>query len=169
MDVYGKNPTTERGSYFRNNVWWWRPLWDYCEKVAPDLCEGVSGHFNDGDGLDEDDAATLALRLFAEIETGRTAEYEKAYNFALAQIPREKCKHCDATGIRTDEVGVEMGMPERELEPAVAIIVGRTHGWCNACGGEGMRDSMLSEYPFSVDNVREFATFAEESGGFSIC
>ena len=25
------------GIYFRNNVWWWRPLWNYCYNIAPDL------------------------------------------------------------------------------------------------------------------------------------
>jgi hypothetical protein len=26
MDVYGKEPKSDKGEYFRNNVWWWRPL-----------------------------------------------------------------------------------------------------------------------------------------------
>ena len=25
MDVYGLEPRKEKGEYFRNNVWWWRP------------------------------------------------------------------------------------------------------------------------------------------------
>ena len=27
------------GVYFRNNVWWWRPLWNYCLAVAEDIIE----------------------------------------------------------------------------------------------------------------------------------
>jgi hypothetical protein len=38
MDVYGKDAVSEKGEYFRNNVWYWRPLWNYCIEVAPDLC-----------------------------------------------------------------------------------------------------------------------------------
>ena len=72
MDVCGKAPTSETGEYFRNNVWWWCPLWDYCAEVAPDLTEGISGHYNDGDGLDAVGAHKLAAMLTAEIETGRT-------------------------------------------------------------------------------------------------
>jgi hypothetical protein len=34
MDVYGKAPTVEEGKYFRNNLWWWRPLWTYVEEVV---------------------------------------------------------------------------------------------------------------------------------------
>ena len=29
MDVSGMNPSSETGEYFRNNVWWWRHLWNY--------------------------------------------------------------------------------------------------------------------------------------------
>ena len=53
MDVYGRNPTTKQGEYFRNNVWWWHPLADYCTSVAPDItAQCNSWHHNDGDGLD---------------------------------------------------------------------------------------------------------------------
>ena len=38
MDMYGRKPTGERGEYFRNNVWWWHPLADYCIMIAPDIC-----------------------------------------------------------------------------------------------------------------------------------
>ena len=39
MDVYGKKPKGEKGDYFRNNVWWWRPLWQYCASSAPELID----------------------------------------------------------------------------------------------------------------------------------
>ena len=165
MDVVGRN---NPDAYFRNNVWWWRPLWDYCVELAPELCEEVSGHYNDGDGLDEDGALQLSAILYMEIESGRTLRYEKAYNKRISELPRHDCNLCEGTGIRTDAVGVDMGMPTRELEPHVAAIVGRTHGWCNACGGEGLADDWQTSYPFSVENVSEFADFLADCGGFSI-
>lgn len=49
MDVIGQSPVSERGEYFRNNVWWWHPLWEYCERLAPDLIPSDNlGHYNDG-------------------------------------------------------------------------------------------------------------------------
>ena len=168
MDVYGKNPVSETGEYFRNNVWWWRPLWEYCVDVAPELTSDVSGHYNDGDGLDADGAQELARILLEELESGNTAKFEEAYRMEMASLPRHDCKYCGATGIRTDDIGVEMGMPDKELEEHVAIAVGRTHGWCNGCGGEGKVDDHRASYPFSAENVRAFAEFLEQSGGFSI-
>lgn len=168
MDVFGKSPTTETGEYFRNNVWWWRPLWNYCCEIAPDLCEGVNGHYNDGEGLDADGARDLAARLQAEINSGRTAACEAAYNAYRASLPRRNCEFCGGTGIRDDKVGVNLGMPTQALTPDVAAIVGRTHGYCNGCGGEGKRDDDMMSYPFDTDNVAEFAEFLADSGGFEI-
>ncbi|NBS92166.1 MAG: hypothetical protein EBS91_00065 [Betaproteobacteria bacterium] len=169
MDVYGKAPTDDAGEYFRNNVWWWRPLWNYCEHVAPELCKEVDGHSNAGSGLDAEGAQKLAAILFAEIRSGRTKKYEEDYRAELAALPREVCSLCEGTGIRTDKVGQDMGMPTRELPPEVAILTGRTHGWCNGCDGVGTKEHWAAGYPFDVSNVDEFALFLESCGGFSIC
>jgi len=155
MDVYGKQPTAEVGNYFRNNVWWWRPLWDYVEEVAPQLAERVEhGHTNDGDGLDASESTELAAILTAEIDAGRTAQYAAGYTARMEALPEEPCTYCDATGTRSDEVGQKAGMVERK--------------WCNACHGKGSRRPMDTWYEFSAENVREFRDFLVASGGFEI-
>ena len=172
MDVFGKNPKSEKGEYFRNNVWYWRPLWDYCcvvgsEVITDAVAEGCC--YNDGVGLGAKDSARLSEILFQELWEGRTADFEKRHNEWLASLPRENCELCGATGIRTDVIGTDMGQPTRELSPEVQILTGRTHGWCNGCDGVGTRESFGMNYPFSIDNVREFAEFLAECGGFEVC
>lgn len=170
MDVIGKNANSETGEYFRNNVWWWRPLWNYCLELHGDIAGRVEyGHSNDGDGLDADDSRALGLRLLEDVKSGRTAEYKTDYDRELSELPRTKCDLCEGTGIRTDKVGKEHGMPEQELGEAEAIILGRTHGSCNSCHGYGTMANWLTHYPFEVDNVREFAEFLLDCGGFQIC
>ena len=170
MDVYGKNAQSETGEYFRNNVWFWHPLWDYCLNLHDDIVgdpEG-EGHTNSGFSLDSEQALALGNRLLNDIEEGVTEDYRLAYYAKLAELPRTDCPHCDATGTRSDAIGVEMGMPTRELDEATAILVGRTHGWCNACDGVGTQEPWLANYPFQVENVKEFAHFCIASGGFEI-
>jgi len=29
FDIYGSSPKSEKGKYFRNSVWWWRPLAEF--------------------------------------------------------------------------------------------------------------------------------------------
>ena len=79
MDVYGLNPTTTApaqpnhddfdsedwkaywegqslsGQYFRNNVWWWRPLWNY----VANLCSEVITEEDPEDPKDPGDPATI--------------------------------------------------------------------------------------------------------------
>jgi len=80
MDVYGEEPTSEQGKYFRNNVWWWHPLAQYCEHVAPELAKRcASWHSNDGEGLNAEDSIELANILQAEVNANRTMQYEREW------------------------------------------------------------------------------------------
>jgi hypothetical protein len=40
---------------------------------------------------------------------------------------------------------------------------------CNACHGKGAVPHFATHYPFSEENVQEFAAFLRECGGFRIC
>ena len=72
-----------RGIYFRNNCWWWRPLWDYCFLVdnlgliSREVYE--SGHSNNGAGLNDKDAKLLGNRLMEHIADGSTIKYQADY------------------------------------------------------------------------------------------
>lgn len=158
MDVYGKNPSSDEGKYFRNNVWWWHPLWTYCYAIAEDLIsEEVYqlGHSNDGAGLGADASKKLAFRLKGAIAEGHTKRYEIEYTQKLEALPDEVCGLCEGTGVRTDEIGVNLGMDVRKE--------------CNGCKSTGKTRPFETEYPFSEENVKEFATFLEACGGFEIC
>jgi hypothetical protein len=169
MDVIGKNAKTERGEYFRRNVWGWRPLWDYALTMHGDITGKVEyGHSNDGDGLGADDAYRLGLALYDDLADGIAERYVAERNVELSNLPDEDCTYCGATGIRSDAVGVDMGMPTRELDQVTAAVVGRTHGWCNGCGGRGKNAHFETNYSLSVEDIREFAHFLVECGGFEI-
>ena len=163
MDVYGKAPTSVAGEYFRNNVWWWRPLADFVTTEHADLTSACHyWHSNDGDGLDGAASAALGLALEADLASGRVKEYADAYTARLAALPLEPCTYCDSTGVRTDAVGKQLGLDvPRDPE------TGR--GGCNACSGTGHLQSGECSYPFGVENVAEFARFLKACGGFSIC
>lgn len=170
MDVYGKKPTAPSGEYFRNNVWWWRPLANYILEVAPApltrKCH--SWHSNDGAGLGAADARTLAVILQDELDSGRCQIYADAYEAKRKSIPPIMCEICQGSGVRSDSVGVENKQPTRRIEDPEHPRFGQI-GWCNGCDGVGTRPSWDAAYPFSAENVREFVTFLRDCGGFSIC
>ena len=148
MDVSGKDPVSETGSYFRNNCWWWRPLWQYCHRVAPELIDEetwTSGSYNDGAGLEADAAAKLGVKLLALIEEGSTKQWENDYLKYLDSLPDENCRVCNNNN---------RGHSKKKE--------------CRSCDGKGIRNNWAKSYPFDVENVREFAKFCIDSGGFEI-
>lgn len=157
MDVHGMAPTNKVGAYFRNNVWWWRPLWRYCCEIAPDIISdelAQACQFNDGAGLDAEGSKKLAYRLKGAIAEGHTAHYEKKYMAELIALPKLGCKWCNGTGTRTDDVGISLRMD-----------VNKT---CNGCNSTGKTDDPRAMYPFDEDNVKEFVVFLESCGGFEV-
>ena len=109
------------GTYFRNNVWWWRPLWNFvsstCESILTEN-DIKGGSYNDGHAISKTKADRIARRLFKLIRNGDVKSYESAYK-----------KHLDSLH----------------------------------------EDNWDKSYPFSEDNVRQFANFCANSGGFRIC
>ena len=137
------------GYYFRNNCWWWRPLWNYCYHVADGLISEElfdSGHNNSGAGLDDKDAKELGKRLLKQIELGGTVQYQASYEQYLDDLPDSDCGVCN---------GNNRGNKKKKD--------------CKICKTTGKATNFNKNYPFDVDNVKDFAEFCIESGGFKIC
>ena len=169
MDVYGKKPKSPQGEYFRNNVWYWHPLWDFCQDNFAVARKVVNGHTNDGDGLNAADSKALGKGIFQMLNNGEAQKYIDERNERLSQLERVTCYLCKGTGIRTDDIGVEAGQPTKELSPEQAIVYGRTHGWCNGCDGDGKNEPWETNYRLTLENLEEFANFLMDCGGFEIC
>ena len=70
------------GTYFRNNVWFWRPLWNFVSGVCENILTEKDierGSFNDGHKISKTKANKIAKRLFKLIESGQVKEYEKVF------------------------------------------------------------------------------------------
>ena len=142
---------TNVGYYFRNNVWWWRPLWMYVADVCSDVLseeEVEAGHSNSGYLYTEEQAEKIAQLLQRELILGNTLEYQKEYQDELDNLEQVDCNLCNTTGVRNDDY---------------------VQGQCNGCAGTGKTDSFAKSYPFDAENVQEFQRFVQASGGFRVC
>jgi len=109
------------GVYFRNNVWWWRPLWEFVIDQCQDFMtkEQIKGGcFNDGQEINQKTAALIGAKLKISVIDGTVDKYAKSH---------EK---------------------ERKAKD---------------------KDDFDSNYPFDTNNVKHFAEFCLQSGGFIIC
>ena len=121
FDEMGQYEEDNPGYYFRNNVWWWRPLWGFVCDEFPDLLDDNDverGEYNEGHEITEDKAMKIGIGLTAMLESGEIKEYADSHREYVEQL---------------DD------------------------------------DDFNKHYPFDVENVREFAEFCLESGGFAIC
>ena len=146
---YEKYQEANPGVYFRNNVWWWRPLWQFvCERFDDILTEQdmERGCYNDGHEITVDKAMDIGVELTAMLEDGRIEAYNDRYEAELKALPQVNCRVCDNNNY---------GNHKKKT--------------CKACKQTGLVDDWAKSYPFDVENMREFATFCLESGGFTIC
>lgn len=138
------------GVYFRNNIWFWRPLWNYvcniCEEVMS-IDDVKAGYSNSGYKISKDVVDKMLGKLLIELASHNHISYEKKYMSDLDNLPLEKCNLCEGTGERNDEY---------------------VQGECNGCRGVGKRKSWETSYPFDHKNVEEFVSFLSESGGIKI-
>lgn len=162
MDVYGSAPTAEVGAYFRNNVWWWRPLADYLVERYPELTAPcVEWQTNSGDGLSAEASVKLADAIDADLSSGYVASWGLLYKIGQSSLPLVTCDLCAGTGMRTDQTGRNLGM-----DVPRDAVTGR--GGCNGCAGTGEHKQFVCSYVFDVDNVKDFSEFMRASGGFEI-
>ena len=155
--------TSQSGTYFRNNVWWWRPLADYVlrfTKVIPEDQQESWG-YNDCTEISQQDAEMIGQQLDHLIKSGHCKAY--ADKFEKQRIKIEK---------QNDKI-------EKELDKfckSVEKKLGKTNLAPNEFPEEDKKkwDSIYEKkdfngnYPFSVDNVKKFSEFCKNSGGFTI-
>lgn len=140
MDVFGKNPKSETGSYFRANIWYWHPLWTYCEDMHPTLASKVQyPHTNDGDGLASLDSLKLGQAIISDLDSGKASDYILKRQSHIDSLPQESC-----------------------------IICHGLYSECNLCKGTGYVDNFMKSYSLDLSILREFSNFLIDSGGFEI-
>jgi len=90
-DYHDNNP----GIYFRNNVWWWRPLWTFvCEHCDDILTEEEmnAGSYNDGRKINSSKAVEISVRLSELIDNGTVDEYSKDYEEQRKKMEKSEQK-----------------------------------------------------------------------------
>ena len=152
------------GHYFRNNVWWWRPLANYVLQLMGNEFtedEQKSWHHNDGYEVSEEQARKIADRLEQELKTNRVKTVEGFYKEKMKRASAKnkvlEKKRNELEKIVWDKTGEKLA-PVKYPEPFKQQWedIQNQYDW-------------EASYPFSEENVIEFMRFCRESGGFQIC
>ena len=156
------------GVYFRNNVWFWRPLWNYVYDTTDVLTDEDNRlcHENSCHPFGADKAVRIGLALLDNIKDAEAKEAE----YIKDSKPRRKFnKLCDkAADCLYDEVvdksdGLITCPGDMKIhDPA------NYKRWSTLSHFGGGIQFGETSYPFSAANVKEFANFCLNSGGFEI-
>jgi len=133
------SPIDESGQYFRNIDGWWKALADFIIDRCPDLLrDGEAEAWFRDDGHIVGAETASAIADRLDQLIERGVVKKHEIEFELT-YPPVVCSSCSGTGI------------QNQAE-------------CVACRGRGK----LNLSYFTEDNVRAFARFAKNSGGFDI-
>ena len=167
-DLQRKFRDANPGEYFRANVWFWRPIWNFVCEVCPDILteeDFKRGQYNDNHLIEEDRAKDIAKRLREKMDLAR--ERQKKYE---AEAPnKEKFnKMLEDAGSFIFE---KISKPKSELITCPGDM--QTHDpenyerWETLVHSGHIKFDEMS-YPINAKYIEEFANFAENSGGFRI-
>jgi gas vesicle protein len=166
FDLYSLgNYKTEDGKYFRNNVWWWRPLANFiCEETnLIDDDDKRQWQQNSGHKVDSVLAKQIATQLKALIKNGKVSEAIKQNEEDIKEAEENNkfVQRCH------DMLAEKVKRETKKDNLAPADYPKDDHDTWEWIQG---KYSYGSSYPFNMENVEEFIKFCEECGdGFEIC
>jgi len=151
------------GSYFRNNVWWWRPLWNFVTITCDDILtekDVERGSYNDGHKISKTKSRRIAARLKKCDKEGVLESYETSF---MEEVKKAE-KH-------NKKIAIKMGTLRKRVKSDVGDLVPANYPQPYKRQFEKLQNAERwgGHYPFHAENVREFTKFCENSGGFEIC
>lgn len=140
FDIVGIEPKNKKGEHFRNNIWWWPRLWDFCCHVAGCVTEQEQrrGHHNCGLVIEGEKHERLVRGLKKALEA------KGAHALWIAQ---------------TENYASERSELIKRLFEKIEVAAAKS--------GAMMKPQECA-YPFSWENVQEFFEFAKSNRGFKI-
>ena len=152
------------GTYFRNNVWWWRPLADYVinHTGCVDEKDREGWHCNSGHKVSEAEANAIADQLEHLLKTGHTETFAHDYEEERKEMEEHNNKIQKLEDKLMKQVEKETGNPN--IAP-ISYPADRKKEWDELQA----KRKWGASYPFSIENVKEFISFCRCSGGFEIC
>ena len=166
-DAREKYLQENKGVYFRNNWWYWRPMWDFVNEKCNDLIDEElydKGHGNDGE-VDQELAIDISKRILTKEVLDEAKRKQEEYD-KDAKPKQEFNELLSKAGhLYFDEI-IKPMYPDKIVPADLEKLDKDAYKKWEAL----MFDLQYREtsYPFSWENVKEFGEFCAQSGGFEI-
>ena len=156
--------TKNAGVYFRNNVWWWRPLANFMIENCDWLTQEQQARLHDNSGFEfsEDEALSIADTLQKKVDDG-TAEEDEVRNKEEMAVAEEWNK-----GINKQQDALGEQAKKETGNPRIVPRDYPKHIY-NKWEALSKQRDWNESYPFDKGNIKEFIRFLRECGGFQVC
>lgn len=147
----------ESGTYFRSNVWYWRPVVEFFKEYADDILtedDFVGLSQNSGHTIVGEKFILLRDRIKLAVEEGYALRWVQDYNGKITQLPDEECHCCDGRGVLDS--------------PPMFADMDTWNGDCHVCNGSGIVENFGRNYPGDIELLEEFNTFMQNNEGFEV-
>ena len=164
FDLYGKNPKNENGEYFRQNVWGWRPIWEYVCSHHSDIVDTETqkqGNYNSSYIVSEDIATKLGNDIHIALQDGTVAEFVNMVKERVAKAKEHNEKlefHFELLKLQAIEISGNEHIAPTDYPN------GLDKQWQFLYSLRNRYES----YPTDVEDIAEFQRFCLDSGGFEI-
>ena len=156
-----------KGVYFRNNWWYWRPMWDFVNEKCNDLIDEElydKGHGNDGE-VDQELAIDISKRILTKEVLDEAKRKQEEYD-KDAKPKQEFNELLSKAGhLYFDEI-IKPMYPDKIVPADLEKLDKDAYKKWEALMFE--LQYRETSYPFSWENVKEFGEFCAQSGGFEI-
>ena len=160
FDLIGQNK--EKGeTYFRQNVWGWRPIWSFVTRFCDDILDAEEikrGNYNDFVKIHGAKSIMLATRLQSLLDDGTIKEMVDTYETQRNKEVKAEEILMKALDDWTTEQGATCGNdlspPDHEIWQIIYHKI---------------KHNSDASYPMELELIKEFTEFCEESDqGFTI-
>jgi len=154
-----------KGIYFRNNVWWWRPLANLIREYNSSwLTEEQQERLHDNSGFEfsESEAMTIYKSLKKIIKNGTCKKIETEWKKKAKQAEKWN-KGIEKQMDKLSKLA-EKKLGKKDVAP-INYPPEIKQKWDKLWESQDRTCS----YPFAVRNVERFCEFLKECGGFKIC
>jgi hypothetical protein len=151
------------GEYFRANVWFWRPIWNFvcmtCDFLSDE--DRDAGCSNSGDKICKTKSLKIASRLRRLDKNGFVQEWEDEMMIIFEKAKKHNKKIHAELKVHGDKMNLKYGAntPPRDYDKLDYDTWSEIYA----------KEDWASSYPPSRDYIMEFSEFCEQSGGFEIC
>ena len=160
FDLHGSSKT-EGSTYFRANVWSWRPIWkfvtDHCSEILTES-QLMRGNYNDFVCITGVQSLALAEKLQSLIDDETVNHVTSEYEIERKKQVKVQEIIMKALDKWTEEQGASCGNDLKDENHELWEVMYHK-----------IKYNSDASYPMSVENIQEFADYCKESDqGFKI-